>query len=59
VDVPAFAGGIFSFWKPLKAFASPETGSRAHFTQQPGLPSLRTNKEEGQANFVNPGIFHS
>jgi hypothetical protein len=21
------------------------------------LPSLRTNKEEGQANFVNPGIF--
>jgi hypothetical protein len=21
------------------------------------LPSLRSNKEEGQANFVNPGIF--
>jgi hypothetical protein len=55
VDLPAFAGGIFSFWSREGIRL---TGSGVLLTP-PGslLPSLRSNKEEGQANFVNPGIF--
>jgi hypothetical protein len=55
VDLPAFAGGIFSFWNREGIRL---TGSGVLLTP-PGslLPSLRSNKEEGQANFVNPGIF--
>ncbi|HEX3375553.1 MAG TPA: carboxypeptidase-like regulatory domain-containing protein [Candidatus Acidoferrales bacterium] len=55
VDDPAFAGGIFSFWD-REELRLPGTG----IALTPGnslLPSMRTNKEEGQANFVNPGIF--
>jgi hypothetical protein len=55
VDLPAFAGGIFSFWNRE---AIRLTGSGVLLTT-PGslIPSLRASKEEGQANFVNPGIF--
>jgi hypothetical protein len=55
VDLPNFAGGIFSFWNRE---AIRLTGSGVLLTT-PGslLPSLRSSKEEGQANFVNPGIF--
>jgi hypothetical protein len=55
VDLPSFAGGIFSFWNRE---AIRLTGSGVLLTT-PGslIPSLRSNKEEGQANFVNPGIF--
>jgi hypothetical protein len=55
VDLPSFAGGIFSFWNRE---AIRLTGSGVLLTT-PGslIPSLRANKEEGQANFVNPGIF--
>jgi Carboxypeptidase regulatory-like domain len=55
VDLPNFAGGIFSFWN---SEAIRLTGSGVLLTT-PGslLPSLRSSKEEGQANFVNPGIF--
>ena len=55
VDDPAFAGGIFSFWN-REEIRLPGTGVAL---TSPGslLPSLRTNKQEGQANFVNPGIF--
>lgn len=55
VDDPAFAGGIFSFWN-REEIRLPGAGVAL---TPPGslLPSLRTNKEEGQANFVNPGIF--
>jgi hypothetical protein len=55
VDDPAFAGGIFSFWD-RESLRLPGTG----IALTPGdslLPSLRTSKDEGQANFVNPGIF--
>jgi len=55
VDLPSFAGGIFSFWNRE---AIRLTGSGVLLTA-PGslIPSLRASKEEGQANFVNPGIF--
>jgi hypothetical protein len=55
VDLPNFAGGIFSFWN---SEAIRLTGSGVLLTT-PGslLPSLRSSKEDGQANFVNPGIF--
>jgi hypothetical protein len=55
VDDPSFAGGIFSFWD-REELRLPGTG----IALTPGnslLPSMRTSKEEGQANFVNPGLF--
>ena len=55
VDDPNFAGGIFSFWD-REELRLPGTG----IALTPGdslLPSMRTSKDEGQANFVNPGIF--
>jgi hypothetical protein len=54
-DDPNFAGGQFSFWN--------RNGIRLTQTEvglvQPNsiLPSLRSSKIQGQANFVNPGIF--
>ena len=55
VELPNFAGGLFSFWnrEGIRLL-----GSGALLTT-PGslIPSLRSSKEEGQANFVNPGIF--
>ena len=55
VDLPNFAGGLFSFWNRE---AIRLLGSGILLTT-PGslIPSLRSGKEEGQANFVNPGIF--
>ncbi|HXM96773.1 MAG TPA: carboxypeptidase-like regulatory domain-containing protein [Candidatus Dormibacteraeota bacterium] len=55
VDLPSFAGGLFSFWNREGIRL---TGSGVLLTT-PGslIPSLRASKEEGQANFVNPGIF--
>ena len=55
VDDPSFAGGVFSFWDH-EQLRLPGTG----VALTPGdsfLPSLRTSKTEGQANFVNPGLF--
>ena len=52
---PEFAGGIFSFWN-REGIRLTGTGV-ALTTPDSLLPSLRPNKEEGQANFVNPGIF--
>ena len=55
VDNPTFAGGDFSFWnrEGIKL-----TGSGVFLTPQDSLlPSLRSNKTEGQANFVNPGLW--
>ena len=55
VDLPNFAGGLFSYWdrEGIRLL-----GSDVLLTT-PGslIPSLRASKEEGQANFVNPGIF--
>ena len=55
VDEDAFAGGAFSFWDQ-EGIRLTSTGVAL---TNPGslLPSLRSNKEEGQANFVNPGIY--
>jgi Carboxypeptidase regulatory-like domain len=55
VDLPNFAGGMFSFWNRE---AIRLLGSGVSLTTDGSLiPSLRSTKEEGQANFVNPGIF--
>ena len=55
VDEDAFAGGAFSFWDQ-EGIRLTSTGVAL---TNPGslLASLRSNKEEGQANFVNPGIY--
>lgn len=55
VDLPNFAGGLFSFWnrEGIRLL-----GSGVSLTTDGSLlPNMRSNKEEGQANFVNPGIF--
>ncbi|MGB6788401.1 MAG: carboxypeptidase regulatory-like domain-containing protein [Candidatus Acidiferrales bacterium] len=55
VDNPAFAGGLFTFWNREAIRLS---GSGIGLTSGDSfLPGLRTNKFEGQANFVNPGIW--
>jgi len=55
IDLDSFAGGLFSFWN-REGFRL--TGSGVLLTT-PGslIPSMRASKDEGQANFVNPGIF--
>ncbi|CAN5627010.1 hypothetical protein BH20ACI4_BH20ACI4_32040 [soil metagenome] len=53
-DDPNFVGGQFSYWSRQGIrLVSTEVG-----IVQPNslLPSLRSSKTEGQANFVNPGI---
>ena len=55
VDAPAFAGGICSLWNS-QAIRLTGTGV-ALVGPNSLLPSLRPNKEEGKANFVNPGIL--
>lgn len=54
-DDPNFVGGQFSFWNRQ---AIPLTQTGVGLVQSNSLlPSLRSSKIEGQANFVNPGIF--
>jgi hypothetical protein len=55
LDNSNFAGGFFSFWNREGIRL---TGSGVSLVS-PGslLPSLRSSKTQGQANFVNPGIF--
>jgi len=53
IDQPFFAGGFFSYWQQQTLGL---TGV-ALVHKFSFLPSLRTNKLEGQANFVNPGLF--
>ena len=54
-DDPNFAGGQFSYWS-RNGIRLTQTGVGL---VQPNslLPSLRSSKIQGQANFVNPGIF--
>jgi hypothetical protein len=54
-DNSNFAGGLFSFWS-RSAIALTQTKT---FLKVPLslLPSLRSNKFEGQASFVNPGLL--
>jgi hypothetical protein len=54
-DNPQFAGGVFSFWNRQ---GIPLTGAGVNLVSPFSLlPSLRSSKIEGQANFVNPGLF--
>src|SRR5262249_18915940 len=54
-DNPNFAGGGFSFFTRQ---AVRLTGAGVNVVNRNSfLPDLRTSKEEGQANFVNPGLF--
>jgi hypothetical protein len=55
VDFPEFAGGKFSFWNSQEIRLT-QTGV-ALVSGDSLLPSLRSSKNEGQANFVNPGLF--
>lgn len=55
VDNPNFTGGPFSYWT-RQGF---NLGGTSVNLKDPDslVPDLRTSKTEGQANFVNPGIF--
>jgi len=53
-DNPAFAGGGFTFWNRL-GIRLPATGV-ALVHRGSLLPNLKASKEEGQPNFVNPGL---
>ncbi|HVS16500.1 MAG TPA: hypothetical protein VMV46_21500 [Thermoanaerobaculia bacterium] len=53
-DNPNFAGGGFSYWNRL---GIPLTGTLTSLTTRGSfLNSLKTSREEGQPNFVNPGL---
>src|SRR5207247_7516413 len=55
LDNSNFAGGFFSFWNREGIRL---TGSGVSLVSGGSLiPSLRSSKTQGQANFVNPGIF--
>ena len=54
-DNPNFAGGIFSFFNS-EGIRLTSTGVGL-VSPDSLVPDLRTSKTEGQANFVNPGLF--
>jgi len=55
VDNPNFTGGPFSFWARQGFNLG---GTMVNLKNSSSLvPDLRTSKTEGQANFVNPGVF--
>ncbi|HYV28810.1 MAG TPA: hypothetical protein VFA77_14840, partial [Candidatus Eisenbacteria bacterium] len=55
LDNPNFTGGPFSYYV-RQGFNL--AGTSVNFKQRNSLvPNLRTSKTEGQANFVNPGVF--
>jgi hypothetical protein len=54
-EAQSFAGGIFSFFN-REGIRLTGTGV-ALVAPDSFLPNLRSSKEEGQSNFVNPGIF--
>lgn len=56
MDNTSFGGGIFSFWNREGIRL---TGSGVGLVHGGSLlPSLRSSKTQGQANFVNPGLFY-
>ena len=54
-DEPNIIGGPFSFWN-REALRLSQTFVGL-VGKESVLPNLRTSKQEGQANFVNPGIY--
>ncbi len=55
LDNPNIAGGPFSFWN-RQGIRLAQTGV-ALVGPNSIIPSLRSSKTEGQASFVNPGLF--
>ena len=55
LDDPNFIGGQFSFWNRVGIRLTQTGAGLVHPNSI--LPTLRSSKSEGQANFVNPGIF--
>jgi hypothetical protein len=55
VDAEAFAGGEFSFFN-REGIRLTSTGV-ALTAPDSFLPDLRSSKDEGQSNFVNPGLY--
>ncbi len=55
LDFPEFAGGRFSFWNS-QGIRLTRTGVNL-VSPNSLLPSLRSNKFAGQANFVSPGLL--
>ncbi len=55
IDNPNFTGGAFSYY----VHQGFNLGGTSVALKQPNslFPNLRTSKSQGQANFVNPGIF--
>lgn len=55
LDNPNFTGGPFSYWTRQGFNLG---GTLVNLVQRSSLvPNLRTSKTQGQANFVNPGVF--
>ncbi len=54
-DNPNFAGGGFNFFT-RQAIRLADTGVNL-VNRNSFVPDLRTSKEQGQSNFVNPGLF--
>jgi len=54
-DNPDFLGGSLDFW--TRESIQLLNTKVALVNRNSFLPDLRTSKEEGQANFVNPGLF--
>jgi hypothetical protein len=54
-DDPNFIGGQFSYWN-RQGIRLTQTGV-ALVEPNSVIPSLRSSKTQGQANFVNPGIY--
>jgi hypothetical protein len=54
LDDPEFAGGQFSYW--LRQGIEGGNALTLLKSRLSLLPNLRTDKAEGQANFVNPGV---
>ncbi|MBI4469179.1 MAG: carboxypeptidase regulatory-like domain-containing protein [Acidobacteria bacterium] len=52
---PNIPGGGFGFWNRQGIALAGTSVGLVH--RQSLLPSLRSNKDEGQASFVNPGLF--
>ena len=55
VDNPRFAGGPFSFWN-RQGIPLTQTGVNL-VNRNSLLPNLKSNKDEGQSNYVNPGLL--
>ncbi|HMO16711.1 MAG TPA: hypothetical protein PKA63_02550 [Oligoflexia bacterium] len=56
VDNPQFAGGDTSYWQ-RQGIPFIAGGGVALVNRFSLLPDLRAGKEQGQSNFVNPGLF--